>query len=121
LLIAVLALCGNILVCVASFRSPRLRKSSNFYVISLAVSDIILATLAMPFTLSVLISGQLEFASFWCTFQAVVAVLSSKASILTMTLAALHRYFKLIMPSFYKKIYTTTFMISSLATAWILS
>ena len=50
LVITGVSILGNGLVFVAVYRNPRLRKPSNLYIISLAVSDLILSAVAMPFT-----------------------------------------------------------------------
>ena len=39
----ILSLFGNLMVCYAVQRNPRLRSSSNYYIISLALTDISIA------------------------------------------------------------------------------
>ena len=50
-------LIGNRLICIDVYRNARLRTSTNLYVISLVISDIINAVIAMPFTVGVVTIG----------------------------------------------------------------
>ena len=50
-------LIGNRLICIDVYRNARLRTSTNLYIISLAISDIINAVIAMPFTVGVVTIG----------------------------------------------------------------
>ena len=43
----VLSLLGNMLVCISVYKNSRLRTISNLYIIALALSDLILAILAL--------------------------------------------------------------------------
>ena len=50
-------LIGNRLICIDVYRNARLRTSTNLYIISLAIRDIINAVIAMPFTVGVVTIG----------------------------------------------------------------
>ena len=50
-------LIGNNLICIDVCRNARLRTSTNLYIISLAIRDIINAVIAMPFTVGVVTIG----------------------------------------------------------------
>ena len=52
------SLLGNILVCLSVYRNNRLRTTTNLYIIALAVTDLIAATLVMPPATGVLITGR---------------------------------------------------------------
>ena len=53
----ILSLLGNILVCLSVYRNSSLRTTTNLYIIALAVTDLIAATLVMPPASGVLITG----------------------------------------------------------------
>lgn len=40
---------GNILVCMAVWREKRLQTSTNYFLLSLAIADLLVCTLVMPF------------------------------------------------------------------------
>lgn len=53
LVIAGLAVTGNILVCWAVCFNSNLQSSTNFFVVSLAVADIAVGLLAIPFAITI--------------------------------------------------------------------
>ena len=57
----ILSLLGNILVCLSVYRNSSLRTTTNLYIIALAVTDLIAATLVMPPATGVLITGKWPF------------------------------------------------------------
>ena len=70
LLMNMVSLTGNLLVCLAVYKNPRLRTTTNLYIISLAVSDLLSATFVKPFTVGVLITRKWPFGKFYCYIQA---------------------------------------------------
>ena len=57
---------GNLLVIVAIFSEYTLQCVQNWFVASLAVSDLMLGILVMPFSLSQEVVGYWLFGAFWC-------------------------------------------------------
>lgn len=53
LVIACLAVAGNILVCWAVYLNSNLQTITNFFVVSLAVADIAVGLLAIPFAITI--------------------------------------------------------------------
>ncbi|XP_031550048.1 melatonin receptor type 1A-like [Actinia tenebrosa] len=121
LFILIVDLLCNLVVCVIFVQHKETANAFNVYSLSLAVADIILSAVAMPFSVLALFKGYWDFGSAWCTIQGVVAVWSCEASILTMTLAALHRYTKMLRTPFHKRLYTKGFIIKSIIFAWVLA
>ena len=58
ILLNVLSLMGNVLVCISVYRNTRLRISTNLYIVTLAISDLLSAIFVMPLAAGVLISGR---------------------------------------------------------------
>ena len=56
--VALSAFLGNILVCVAVSRNPRLHTPTNVLICALSVTDITMSVCTMPLTVGVLISGR---------------------------------------------------------------
>lgn len=56
LIFPVLTLVGNLLVCLSVLRERSLRTATNFFIVSLAVADILVAILVMPFAVYVEVS-----------------------------------------------------------------
>lgn len=64
--IIVAALLGNLLVIVSVMRHPKLRVITNYFVVSLALADMLVAICAMSFNASVEFTGKWFFGSFMC-------------------------------------------------------
>lgn len=109
---------GNLIVCVAFIRQ---KTTFKLYSLSHALADMVLAVIAMPFSVVALFQGRWAFSSEWCSFQAVVAVWSCEASILTMSLSAVHRYTKMLKTPFHKRVYTKRFILVTLMAAWLVA
>lgn len=54
----VLTVFGNVLVCLSVVREQSLRTITNYFIVSLAVADIMVAILVMPFGVYVEVGGQ---------------------------------------------------------------
>lgn len=44
----VVIICGNVLVCLSVFREKALKTTTNYFIVSLAVADLLLAVLVLP-------------------------------------------------------------------------
>lgn len=54
---------GNVLVCVAVSREKALQTTTNYLIVSLAVSDLLLATLVMPWGVYLEVSGRRDWSA----------------------------------------------------------
>lgn len=110
------ALFGNTLLCIAFFKNNHLRSVTNIFVLTLAISDIIMSLASMPLSEGSLIAGEWIFGDVLCHFQGFLAHFLAFLSLQMMALTAVNRYFRVIKPDLYKKIFTpryTTLMIIS--------
>lgn len=116
------ALFGNVLFCVAFFRNPQLRVSRNYFIMSLAMSDVFMSFLAMPLSTGVFIVGYWPYGEFMCQFQGAVSTFMGIVSLLTLTLTALNRYFKMVKAShLYRKIYSRNSITCMIVGSWLLA
>ena len=69
LLVTIVAFLGNMLTLVVALRSPRLRTIPNKFIVSLALSDILMVTPAIPLNASVLVKSEWSFDHAMCQFQ----------------------------------------------------
>ena len=91
--INVVAFFGNLLTCYAVYRNQRLRTLPNMFVIALGVSDILMSTVCMPFTVVTLFHGRWVFDESFCRFYGFGALTFGMVSMGTMGLIAVSRYF----------------------------
>ena len=121
ILVAITMVCliGNSLTCIAVYRNARLRTSTNLYLISLAVSDIIHAAIVMPLTAGVLIAGELPYGETVCELFALFTQFSVYVSPTTMGLTAFNRYVRIVKPQHYSRIFTDARSKIYVAAVWL--
>ncbi|KAK6298055.1 hypothetical protein J4Q44_G00311100 [Coregonus suidteri] len=114
-------LLGNILVCAAVTKCRHLRsKVTNFFVISLAVSDLLVAVLVMPWKAVTEVAGFWPFGSFcdtWVAFD----IMCSTASILNLCVISVDRYWAISSPFRYERKMTPKVAFVMISVAWTLS
>ena len=114
-LVMVLSLFGNLLVCYAVYKNPRLRCLSNYYI---ALTDIVQALFSMPSSVVLLATSQWPFGTHVCYFTSITKISMAKASVFTMAFMALNRYYKIVKPARYQAIFKKKFIIITASIAW---
>ncbi|XP_020513740.2 D(5)-like dopamine receptor [Labrus bergylta] len=114
-------LLGNTLVCAAVIKFRHLRsKVTNSFVISLAVSDLFVAVLVMPWRAVSEVAGFWLFGRFcdtWVAFD----IMCSTASILNLCIISMDRYWAISSPFKYERKMTRRFAFLMIGVAWTLS
>ena len=118
-LVMIISLVGNLLVCYAVCRNPRLRRPSNYYIISLALSDILQALCAMPLSIGMLATSRWPFGTSACYYMAILHLSLAQISLNTMALMALNRYYKIVKPAKYQTTFKKKFMIITASLVWV--
>ena len=77
MVLCIISITGNSLVCIAAYRNPNLRSTTNLYIIALAVSDLLCATIEMPLASSTLVIGRWDFGDVVCEIQGFVDVFTT--------------------------------------------
>ncbi|KAF3707898.1 D(5)-like dopamine receptor [Channa argus] len=120
-LLIVSTLLGNMLVCAAVVKFRHLRsKVTNFFVISLAVSDLFVAVLVMPWEAITEVTGTWLFGRFcdvWIAFD----IMCSTASILNLCIISVDRYWAIASPFKYERKMTHRVAFVMIGVAWTLS
>ena len=114
------AFLGNILLTLAVYKTSTIRSRQNYYLVSLAATDILNAVACMPVTLVVLIKGTWPFGDFVCQLHGSLISICSTVSMLTMGMIAINRYIKIVKSaSLYQKIFTKQNILISIVISWI--
>uniref|UniRef100_A0A8D0H9H0 G-protein coupled receptors family 1 profile domain-containing protein n=1 Tax=Sphenodon punctatus TaxID=8508 RepID=A0A8D0H9H0_SPHPU len=114
-------LLGNTLVCVAVVKFRHLRsKVTNFFVISLAVSDLFVAVLVMPWKAVTEVAGFWPFGGF-CDVWVAFDIMCSTASILHLCIISVDRYWAISSPFRYERKMTQRVAFIMIGVAWLLS
>ncbi|XP_020626345.1 melatonin receptor type 1B-B-like [Orbicella faveolata] len=116
--INVVALLSNLLTCYAVYRNQTLRTLSNMFVIALVVSDILMSTWCMPFSIVTLFHGQWIFGEIFCQFHGFGAFTFGLASLQTMGLIAVSRYFCVVKPEKYAVLFKKQRALLYIAVVW---
>ncbi|XP_012156150.1 octopamine receptor beta-3R isoform X2 [Ceratitis capitata] len=115
------AVLGNALVIISVHRNRKLRVITNYFVVSLAMADMLVALCAMTFNATVELSdGKWRFGRFMCNVYNSLDVYFSTASILHLCCISVDRYYAIVRPLEYPLYMTTKTVYFMLANVWIL-
>ncbi|CAB0014268.1 unnamed protein product [Nesidiocoris tenuis] len=92
------AILGNLLVIVSVMRHRKLRIITNYFVVSLAFADMLVAVAVMTFNASVQLTGRWNFGYFMCDAWNSLDVYFSSASILHLCCISVDRYYAIVKP-----------------------
>jgi 5-hydroxytryptamine receptor 1 len=120
-LIIVVTIVGNILVILSVFTYKPLRIVQNFFIVSLAVADLTVAILVLPFNVAYSIRGRWDFGIHMCKMWLTSDVLCCTASILNLCAIALDRYWAITDPINYAQKRTVERVLILIFGVWILS
>ncbi|XP_072326133.1 adenosine receptor A2b [Scyliorhinus torazame] len=119
LLIAVLAVLGNVLVCWAVSTNKNLKTATNYFLVSLATADIAVGAFAIPFAITISIGMNTRFHG--CLFLACFVLVLTQSSIFSLLAVAMDRYLKVSVHLRYKGLITGRRVKLIIAIFWILS
>ncbi|KAM3593830.1 uncharacterized protein V6R79_022678 [Siganus canaliculatus] len=114
---------GNVLVCLAVLRERSLQTTTNYLVVSLAVADLLVASLVMPWAVYLeVVGGAWLFSRLYCNIFVTLDVMMCTASILNLCAISIDRYTAVVMPVLYNTTHRSrkrVFMM--IATVWVLA
>ena len=126
MLLMIISLLGNALVCLAVFQSKQLQSSVNYFVVSLALSDMLVGLISMPLWLTFELT---KFESLpsgirpeslikgW-TF---IDILSGVASISNLVAISFERYFSIKSPLSHRMCISNSYVILNILVVWTYS
>ncbi|KAM9332537.1 histamine receptor H2b [Pholidichthys leucotaenia] len=118
----VLTIGGNVLVCLAVGLSRRLWRIANCFVVSLAVTDLLLGLLVLPLSATVeLRSRRWPFGGVLCNIYISLDVMLCTASILTLLAISVDRYLAISAPLSHSRRVTRMRVTMAIITIWALS
>lgn len=101
-----LVLAGNSLVCVAFHRNRRLRTTTNFFVLSLAIADITSGIFSLPFATVASGLRRWPYNYYFTQFAGFISIFWGQSSIWSLTLASINRYYCVVKPNRYSQFFT---------------
>ena len=98
-IVNIMAISGNISVCYAVYSNQRLRSLANMFIVALVVSDLLISVSCMPLSVATLVQGRWIFGTRVCRLQGAAMFTFSLASLNTMGVIAVSRYFCVVKPT----------------------
>lgn len=119
IVIAAFVCLGNLLVVVTLYRKSYLLTLSNKFVFSLTLSNFLLSVLVLPFVATSSVRKEWVFGVVWCSFSGLLYLLISSASMLTLGVIAVDRYYAVLYPMVYPMKITGNRAVVALVYIWL--
>ncbi|KAM6907166.1 alpha-1A adrenergic receptor-like [Xenentodon cancila] len=117
----IFAIVGNILVILSVVCNRHLRIPTNYFIINLAIADLLLSTTVLPVSATLEVLGYWVFGRIFCDIWAAVDVLCCTASIMSLCAISIDRYIGVRYPLQYPMIVTRRRALLAMLGVWILS
>uniref|UniRef100_A0A8D0IEQ3 Histamine H2 receptor n=2 Tax=Sus scrofa TaxID=9823 RepID=A0A8D0IEQ3_PIG len=121
ILLIFITIAGNVVVCLAVGLNRRLRSLTNCFIVSLAVTDLLLGLLVLPFSAFYQLSCRWSFGKVFCNIYTSLDVMLCTASILNLFMISLDRYCAVTDPLRYPVLITPARVAISLVLIWVIS
>ncbi|XP_066303857.1 neuropeptide FF receptor 2-like [Branchiostoma lanceolatum] len=116
-LIFALCVVGNTLVCFVVIKIPRMRTVTNYFILNLAVSDLLVGIFCMPATLADNVVMGWPFGDVMCRLVPFMSTASVVASVFTLLAIAVDRFYAVVLPT--KPKLKVTAMTKGVITIWM--
>ncbi|XP_074971952.1 adenosine receptor A3-like [Phalacrocorax aristotelis] len=117
--IGISAVVGNALVIWAVKLNPALQKTTFFYIVSLALTDIAMGIIVMP--LAVIMSLGVVTHFYSCLFMCCLMMIFSHASVLSLLAIAVDRYLRVKLPTRYRAVVMKKRICVTLGLCWLVA
>ncbi|XP_058501883.1 D(4) dopamine receptor-like [Solea solea] len=121
-LLIVVIICGNLLVCLSVFMEKALKTTTNYFIVSLAVADLMLAVLVLPlFVFSEFQDGVWTLSTTICDGLMTMDVMLCTASIFNLCAISIDRFIAVSIPLNYNRKHVDLRQTVLLSATWILA
>ncbi|XP_026852464.2 adrenoceptor alpha 1Bb isoform X2 [Electrophorus electricus] len=117
----VFAVVGNILVILSVVCNKRLRSPTNYFIVNLALADLLLSTTVLPVSATLEVLDYWLFGRIFCDVWAALDVLCCTASIMSLCVISIDRYIGVSHPLVYPCIVTERKALLALLAVWVIS
>ncbi|XP_077992823.1 prolactin-releasing peptide receptor-like [Glandiceps talaboti] len=118
-LIIMFSVLGNFLVIITIIRNKKMHSAPHLFLGNLAISDLTVCILCLPFTLAASFQNDWTFGSFMCNLVPTVQTVSVCVSTMTLTFIAVDRYYVVVRPM--KSRLTPCASLLVILTIWMIS
>lgn len=117
----VVIVCGNVVVCLAVSFNRKLRSLTNCFIVSLAVTDLLLGLLVLPFSAIYELTCEWHFGPTLCNIYISLDVMLCTASILNLFMISIDRYYAITAPLRYAQLVTPPRVAVAMFVTWVVS
>ncbi|XP_051501409.1 dopamine receptor D4b [Myxocyprinus asiaticus] len=122
LLLIIVIICGNVLVCLSVYKEKALRTTTNYFIVSLAVADLLLAVLVLPlFVYAEFQGGVWSLDLALCDGLMTMDVMLCTASIFNLCAISVDRFIAVSIPLNYNRKHVDHRQILLLSATWLLA
>lgn len=119
-LMIITSLIMNFLVCFVVYRDRLLRHQfSSVFIVNLAICDLLMALLAMPFSFGALVYSSWPFGGVACHLSGFANLILGISAILTLAMISVDRFYAVIKPLKYRAKMTMQKALCSIVCVWI--
>ncbi|XP_069041865.1 trace amine-associated receptor 13c-like [Lepisosteus oculatus] len=119
--VVMLTVCGNLVVIISISHFKQLHTTTNFLLLSLAVADLLVGIIVMPFKLIVLIETCWYFGDIFCKIFTTFSSVLTSVSVNNVACISIDRYFAVCYPFVYSAKLITNITWSIILLNWFLS
>uniref|UniRef100_A0A673G1H3 Muscarinic acetylcholine receptor n=1 Tax=Sinocyclocheilus rhinocerous TaxID=307959 RepID=A0A673G1H3_9TELE len=119
--LSLITILGNSLVLISIRVNSQLQTISNYYLLSLAVADLILGTVSMNLYTAYIIMGRWTLGHLACDLWLTLDYVASNASVMNLLVISFDRYFSVTRPLTYRTKRTPKTAAALIALAWVVS
>ncbi|ESO84041.1 hypothetical protein LOTGIDRAFT_91538, partial [Lottia gigantea] len=113
---------GNVFTCIVILKNKSMHTTTNYYLLSLAVSDITTLLLALPPDVSSIWEAYpWRFGTFFCIVKSFISEMTSYASVLTITAFTAERYVAICRPLLSQSLSSLSRAVKIIISVWIIA
>ncbi|XP_076462001.1 LOW QUALITY PROTEIN: alpha-1A adrenergic receptor-like [Babylonia areolata] len=112
---------GNVMVLLAVFVNSHLRSTTNYFIVNLAIADLLLGTMVLPLSASLEVFKKWLFGPVVCDIWAAIDVLCCTASIFSLCVISIDRYIGVTRPLQRSTIMTERRAVYVILAIWLLA
>jgi hypothetical protein len=116
---SLITICGNLLVMISFFLDRQIRNPTNYFILSLSMSDFVIGLVSIPFLTFYLMVGEWPFGEIICNIWLSIDYTVCLTSIYTVLFITIDRFCSVKMPAKYRKWRSPNKIIVMVILTWV--